>query len=145
MRTPRLPPRFLNQVYRVVRAIPPGRVMTYGWIAALVPPPAGTDVHGYERVRARWVGYAMAACPEDVPWQRVVNASGRISPRPDEGPELQRLLLLDEGVVFEDGDHIDLSRFGWEPPAEWYARNPDLLPPANTSRSLGGTRQRKSA
>ncbi|MGH2621369.1 MAG: MGMT family protein, partial [Anaerolineales bacterium] len=59
---------FAAKVYAIVRAIPPGRVMTYGGIAALIPPPPGTNWTGYARVRARWVGYAMAECPEDVPW-----------------------------------------------------------------------------
>lgn len=130
MRAARLSPLFLEQVYRVARAIPAGRVMAYGQIAALIPPPTGVDAHGYERVKARWVGYALAGCPQDVPWQRVVNAAGRISPRPDEGPELQRLLLEHEGVVFDEAGRIDLARFAWEPPRAWYAGNPDLLPPA---------------
>jgi hypothetical protein len=88
------------------------------------------DVRGYEQVKARWVGYALADCPGDVPWQRVVNAAGRISPRPDEGPELQRLLLLEEGVVFDESNRIDLARFGWEPDRGWHAANPGFLVPA---------------
>jgi methylated-DNA-protein-cysteine methyltransferase-like protein len=125
----RLPAEFAARVYRVVRAVPPGRVTTYGHVAAIIPPPPGTDVQGYERVKARWVGYAMAECPDDVPWQRVVNARGRISLRPGEGPDVQRLLLMQEGVVFDEAGQIDLACFGWEPAPEWYARHPDLLPP----------------
>jgi len=127
----RLHPEFVAAVYTVVRAVPPGRVTTYGRVASLIPPPPSVDVHGYEQVKARWVGYAMADCPEDVPWHRVVNAAGRISPRPDEGPELQRLLLQEEGVVFDETDRIDLERFAWEPEDGWHAANPDFLAPAD--------------
>lgn len=132
-----LAPVFRTQVYQVVRAIPAGRVMTYGQIAALIPPPPGVDLRGYEHVKARWVGYAMAECPEEVPWQRVVNARGRISLRPGEGPEVQRLLLSDEGVVVGEDGRIDLSRYTWEPGQEWYAAHPDLLPPPGMA-SAGG-------
>lgn len=110
---------FRAKVYEVVRAIPHGRVMTYGGIAALIPPPAGMDWDAYERVRARWVGYAMAECPDDVPWQRVVNAQGRISPRPGLGPRLQQAMLEEEGVAFDHRQRIDLDRHLWEPDGDW--------------------------
>ena len=140
----RLHPQFVAHVYTVVRAVPSGRVTTYGRVAALIPPPPSVDVRGYEQVKARWVGYAMADCPEDVPWQRVVNAAGRISPRPDEGPELQRLLLLEEGVVFDEADRIDLARFGWEPDRGWLAAHPGFLAPADGTdgQALRGGRRR---
>jgi len=131
----RLAPDFRAQVYAVVNSIPAGRVMSYGQVAALIPPPAGVDLRGYEKVKARWVGYAMAECPEDVPWQRVVNSRGRISLRGGEGPELQRLLLTDEGVVFDESGKIDLARSGWEPEPEWYAQHPGFLPPAGSLTS----------
>lgn len=131
----RLASVFRAQVYSVVNSIPAGRVMTYGQIAALIPPPPGVDLRGYEHVKARWVGYAMAECPEDVPWQRVVNSRGRISLRGGEGPELQRLLLTDEGVVLDAAGQIDLARFAWEPEPEWYASHPELLPPTGSSTS----------
>jgi methylated-DNA-protein-cysteine methyltransferase-like protein len=126
-----LTPLFRAQVYAVVNSIPAGRVMTYGQVAALIPPPQGVDLRGYEHVKARWVGYAMAECPEGCPWQRVVNSRGRISLQGGEGPEVQHLLLTDEGVVFSEAGQIDLARFAWEPEPEWYASHPDLLrPPA---------------
>jgi methylated-DNA-protein-cysteine methyltransferase-like protein len=54
----------------------------------------------------------MANCPEDVPWQRVINSQGEISPRP--GAERQRELLEQEGVVFNERGRVDLKRFGWQ-------------------------------
>jgi methylated-DNA-protein-cysteine methyltransferase-like protein len=106
-------------VYAVVRAIPSGRVMTYGSVAALIPPPQGTDWASYQRIRARWVGYAMSNCPKDVPWHRVVNAQGRISGRHGLGPELQHELLSQEGVSFDRSGKLDLEALHWEPQNEW--------------------------
>jgi methylated-DNA-protein-cysteine methyltransferase-like protein len=108
------PQAFRQQVFEAVRRIPRGRVATYGQIAARIPPPPGTDPLGYMRIRARWVGYALADCPDDVPWQRVVNAQGCVSTRPGHGPHVQRILLEEEGVVFGESGRVDLGSFGWE-------------------------------
>ena len=61
-----------GRIYAVVHHIPPGQVATYGQIARMVG-----------RCTARAVGYAMAAlpCDTDVPWHRVINSQGKISPR----------------------------------------------------------------
>jgi methylated-DNA-protein-cysteine methyltransferase-like protein len=69
------------------------------------------DPAAYQAFGARWAGGAMAHCPDDVPWWRVVNAQGRISAR--EGAERQRELLEAELVVFDGRGRIDLRRFGW--------------------------------
>lgn len=98
-----------DDIYQVVCQIPKGRVATYGQIARLINRPRG----------ARQVGYALAALKNDsqVPWHRVVNAQGEISPRKTGGyDELQQILLEDEGVIFGDSHQIDLSRFLWHPP-----------------------------
>jgi methylated-DNA-protein-cysteine methyltransferase-like protein len=95
-----------SRIYALVRRIPPGRVTTYGAIARL----AGCT--------ARVVGFAMAALPagHDVPWQRVVNVQGMVSPRRDgDGELIQRLLLEGEGVRFDSRGRIDLGRYSWEP------------------------------
>lgn len=55
----------------------------------------------------------MAACPADVPWQRVINAQGKISQRA--GSERQRRLLEQEGVAFVN-DKVDLKRYQWPGP-----------------------------
>ncbi len=103
--------------------------MTYGGIAALIPPPRGTDWTGYVRVRARWVGYSMAECPDDLPWHRVVNAQGRISPRPGLSARLQRAVLREEGVRFDRNGRLDLDRLFWRPSRRWL-RARGLLDPA---------------
>lgn len=96
-----------QRIYAVVRRIPRGRVATYGQVAGL----AGLRGH------ARQVGYALSALSSStaVPWQRVVNASGRISLRPVAGGISQRLMLEREGVRFDARNHIDLGTFGWRP------------------------------
>ena len=113
--SPPEPTEFDFQVWEMVQQVPPGKVTTYGQIAALLPPP-GVDPAAYRAFGARWVGGAMARCPDSVPWQRVVNAQGQISARP--GAEKQRQLLEDEGVIFNERGRIDLKRFGWEGPPQ---------------------------
>ena len=98
---------FRGAVYALVRRIPSGHVVTYGQVAALV---------GRAR-SARAVGGAIAHCPEDVPWHRVVNAQGRISRRRSESGMLtQRIRLEQEGVRLRRG-RVALTRYQWDPPA----------------------------
>ena len=111
---------FYDAVYAVVRAIPAGRVATYGQVARLAGRPRG----------ARQVGYALAALetrdprPDRVPWHRVVNACGGISMRARPGAEeVQRLLLEAEGVVFDGAGRVSLERFAW------HAARTGLRPP----------------
>ena len=105
---------FNQQVWQIVQQIPPGKVASYGQIAGLIPPPGGMDPKSYLAFGARWVGGAMANCPANVPWQRVVNSQGKISPRP--GAEMQRELLEAEGVEFDERDRIDFNNYGWQGP-----------------------------
>jgi methylated-DNA-protein-cysteine methyltransferase-like protein len=96
---------FYERVYAAVRAIPRGRVATYGQVARLLGVPRG----------ARAVGWALRALDprreRQVPWHRVVGAGGRISLRAGAGPVLQRRRLRAEGVAFRGG-HVDLRRHG---------------------------------
>jgi len=108
--SPPNPPEFHARVWELVRQIPRGKVATYGQIALMLPPPEGVDMDNYLAFGARWVGGAMAACPDGVPWQRVINSQGKISERP--GAAKQRQLLEEEGVEFVK-DKIDLKKYGW--------------------------------
>jgi methylated-DNA-protein-cysteine methyltransferase-like protein len=95
-----------KRIYAAVRRIPRGRVATYGGIAEL----AGLEGH------ARQVGYALHDLPANsgLPWHRVINAKGEISPRTaGDSHELQRMLLEAEGVEFDLAGRIDLKRFRW--------------------------------
>lgn len=110
--------QFNARVWEVVRQIPPGKVTTYGKVTAMIPPPEGMTPRDYEAWAPRWVGGAMAACPDDVPWQRVVNSQGKISLRRGGGHLRQRELLEAEGVKFDQKERIDLDRYGWSGPSE---------------------------
>ncbi|MCL4273802.1 MAG: MGMT family protein [Anaerolineales bacterium] len=103
---------FYEQVWNLVRQIPRGKVATYGQIAKMIPPPNSVDIEAYAAFAPRWVGGAMANCPDDVPWQRVINSQGKISERP--GAERQRQLLEQEGVEFDAKDRVDLKKYGWK-------------------------------
>ena len=94
-----------QQIYEVVRQIPEGKVTTYGSIGRIVG------------CSARQVGYAMASTPtkQEIPWQRVVNCQGCISPRSHGSPDQrQRILLEEEGIDFNNKGLIDLNRFLWQ-------------------------------
>lgn len=95
-----------ERIYNLVRQVPEGRVATYGQIARLIGAPH----------YARQVGYALAALRDGdrVPWQRIINAKGEISSRNEPGHEqLQRILLEEEGIVFDARGRISLPRFQW--------------------------------
>lgn len=94
-----------QMVYALVRQIPPGKVMTYGQVSALLG-------HLLSPVA---VGWALHVCPENVPWHRVVNAQGRCSTErlPDFPPGLQRTLLEAEGVRFNAEGRLDLRAYQW--------------------------------
>lgn len=100
---------FSEKVYAVVERIPAGRVATYGDVAAALG----------NRRWARRVGWALARLSpvraKRVPWQRVINAQGRISLKDDllRG-DTQHALLLDEGVAFSPGGRCDLAAYRCE-------------------------------
>ena len=95
-----------REIYAVVARIPCGRVATYGQVARLAGIPG----------KARLVGYALSMLTDKaIPWHRVINAKGEVSPRSGGNPadELQRLLLEGEGVEFDGRGRISLDRFQW--------------------------------
>jgi methylated-DNA-protein-cysteine methyltransferase-like protein len=99
------PGPFASRVLSIVRRIPPGRVVTYGDVAALA---------GHPRA-ARAVGNVMRGCSRrDVPCHRVIAAGGRIAGYG--GSELlKRALLVAEGVVVSGSRVRDLERVRWRP------------------------------
>ena len=105
-----LPPlKRYARIYDVVRQVPAGEVATYGQVA-LVAAVAS----------ARLVGRALAELPDGsgVPWHRVLNSQGRISPRKGGGPDPeQRRLLQAEGVYLDRHGRVDFSAVAWGGPA----------------------------
>lgn len=84
--------------------------MNYGQVAHLLERP----------LSARAVGWAMHGCPDNVPWHRVVSASGECSADRIDGaePGRQRRRLAREGVGFTAAGHVDMERFRWLPDRE---------------------------
>jgi methylated-DNA-protein-cysteine methyltransferase-like protein len=118
-----------QRIYALVRLIPPGKVTTYGRVARMV---GGCS--------AQMVGFALAALKEgsDVPWQRVINAQGKISLSRGGWQEKQRRLLEAEGVEFDPRDRVDLARFGWPgPPADWLRERGLIVPPEDDNLRQG--------
>lgn len=105
----RLDATYTSRIYAVVRQIPYGKVASYGQIARIVG----------GGVQARQVGYVLAGLKtgSDVPWQRVINSKGQIS-LPGVGGAMQKQLLIDEGILFDEKDRVNMNLFGWEGPGE---------------------------
>ncbi len=98
---------FKANVLAILELIPVGRVMTYGTLAAAAGKPGNARQVG-ELLR----GLSVAT---DHPWQRVINASGRISTYKIGTGELQRALLEAEGVTFSKSERCDLQQLRWFP------------------------------
>jgi len=125
---------YYETVWEIVRQVPPGQVVTFGQIAAMIPPPEGVDPELYRRIAPRWVGYAMNAVsfPDDpsVPWQRVINSKGGISLEEGSRPAIQQRARLEvEGVEFNNNNQVDFDRFGWDGPDDDWLRKHKLLRP----------------
>ncbi len=96
-----------QRIYAVLAAIPSGVVVTYGQVAELAGLPRA----------ARLVGRTLSKLPGDsqLPWHRVINASGKISlPEDSPGFERQKKRLQEEDVVVTNG-RISLRQFRWQP------------------------------
>ena len=91
---------FFERVYDIVGRVPPGRAIGYGDIARLLGDPRA----------ARQVGWAMRACPEHLPWHRVVRTDGTISTG---DADLARALLDSEGVPFTPDGRVDMDACRW--------------------------------
>jgi methylated-DNA-protein-cysteine methyltransferase-like protein len=97
----------MQRIWDTIRDIPNGSVASYGQVAQIAGIPRG----------ARQVGYALRNLPEghDVPWHRVLQASGRIAfDKGSRGFREQRKRLLAEGVAVVEG-RVDMRRHRWQP------------------------------
>lgn len=110
---------FSDKVFAIVEQIPRGKVSTYGQIAKLIGSPRS----------ARYVGFALRGnkSPGITPCHRVVFKDGRICEGfAFGGPEVQRNLLLEEGVTFLDDTHINMEKHLWQPTFSELTQNADL-------------------
>lgn len=100
-------PKYRERVYKIVRRIPRGRVMTYGQIAYMLG-------KGYT---PRTVGFVMHGADEqNTPWQRVINSQGKCSTGRIVLPsDKQQRMLEREGVKFDKTGRCDLETFIWNP------------------------------
>ena len=98
--------QYRERVYRIVRRIPRGRVMTYGQIAYMLG-------EGYT---PRTIGFVMHGADDHTPWHRVINSQGRCSTMgivlP---PDKQQRMLESEGVKFDKSGRCDLETLLWKP------------------------------
>ena len=96
-----------KQIYNVIAQIPKGKVATYKQVAIK----SGFGGH------ARMVGYALNRLPEDlnIPWHRVINSQGKISYAISRNghDDLQKQLLIEEGVNFSKDNVVNLDKFGF--------------------------------
>ncbi len=95
-----------HEIYKTVKKIPTGRVSTYGQIALLTGNPR----------RSRIVGCAMACCKDkSVPCHRVIYSNGRlVEGFGIAGLDLQKAMLIEEGVEVLENNTVDLGRYAWD-------------------------------
>ena len=96
---------FAERVYEYVAQIPPGRVMTYGQLAALAGSPRA----------ARIVGGIAHYGPEDLPWHRVVNRFGDCASGYPGGKEGHRQVLETEGFQVDNYRIVNFAKRRWWP------------------------------
>ncbi len=103
---------FFERVYQVVLQIPPGRVSTYGAIAAYLGSPGA----------ARMVGWAMNQShthPEFIPAHRVVNRKGLLTGKHHfQGKNLMQELLENEGALVVENRIVNFEDLFWDPVRE---------------------------
>jgi len=119
-----------ERIYAALRAIPRGKVATYGQLALLA------DIHAGHRVAAR----AMQVCPSGLPWHRVLGKKdarrAKIAIADAEHQALQRSLLEAEGVCFDASGCVPLRQFGWLPS--------EVAPKKGKRRALNTPRKQKN-
>ncbi len=92
-----------HRVREIIAAVPPGRVATYGDIAALAGVP-----------NPRQIGWVLREDGGDLPWHRILRATGV----PAEHLRTEQLALLRAEGVVAHGSRVDLRRYRWDPDAD---------------------------
>jgi methylated-DNA-protein-cysteine methyltransferase-like protein len=120
---------FSQAVVALIRSIPPGKVATYGQIAACAGNPGAAR-------GVVWILHA-ASRKHGLPWHRVVNSRGTISLRPGGGYEEQRSRLEAEGLRFDERGRLDLQRCLWPLVAPRAEDAPGAAPSAGAPAEKG--------
>ena len=97
---------FTAMVVDVIKNIPHGKVATYGQIALL----AGNRFGARQVV---WILNSLSE-KEKLPWHRVINSQGKIALKQGAGYEVQKKLLLNEGIKFYKTDRINFKLYLWQ-------------------------------
>ena len=98
---------FTENVISIIQAIPEGKVMCYGQIAALAGSPRGAR----QVVRILHSGSRKHL----LPWHRVISSSGEISMPSSESRDMQLFLLRTEGIEITHNRFVDLNRYQYRP------------------------------
>jgi alkylated DNA nucleotide flippase Atl1 len=89
-----------ERVRELIKSIPPGKVASYGDIAALASAPT-----------PRLVGRILSEDGHDLPWHRVLRANGT----PAQGLARRQLELLRAEGVLADGEKVSMHTYRWHP------------------------------
>ncbi|MHA1240718.1 MAG: MGMT family protein [Promethearchaeota archaeon] len=101
-----MPSDFTQDVIKIIKNIPVGKVLTYGKIAKLAGNPRA----------ARQVSWLLHSSSKKykLPWHRVINSLGKIALKSQDGQDYQKILLEKEGVEINSTNKIDLKKYLWE-------------------------------
>ncbi|NHJ20784.1 MAG: MGMT family protein [Candidatus Lokiarchaeota archaeon] len=101
-----MPSDFTQDVIKIIKNIPVGKVLTYGKIAKLAGNPRG----------ARQVSWLLHSSSNkyNLPWHRVINSQGKIVLKAEDGKEFQKILLEKEGIEIVGENKVDLKKYLWE-------------------------------
>lgn len=94
-----------DRIIEIILSIPKGKVLTYGSVAALAGCPRA----------ARQVSWLLKTQTDklNLPWHRVINSKGKISIKDFNGYHLQKILLEEEGIIFDENETVNLKYFMW--------------------------------
>jgi len=98
---------FAADVIAVIRAVPRGRVATYGQVAWAAGHPGAAR-------QVAWILHS-SSDTQKLPWHRIIGANGKISLKRGRGFEEQRKLLKKEDIPADSAGRINLNKYLWEP------------------------------
>ncbi|MFX1591407.1 MAG: MGMT family protein [Promethearchaeota archaeon] len=101
-----MPTDFTKRIIHIIKSIPKGKVLTYGFVAKLAGNPRA----------ARQVSWILHSSSKKykLPWHRVISSNGKISMKSVDDCEYQKNLLVQEGIKVVDGYKIDLKQYLWK-------------------------------